>query len=55
MTPGETLLTEMWKVAEDKIIFQVKVKERDVVVISNGVVNAVSGSIKVPAKTKAAL
>jgi acyl dehydratase len=33
--PGDTLITEMWEMS-DKVLFQTKVKERDVVVLSNG-------------------
>ncbi len=36
--PGETLLTEMWKESDTKIIFRTKIKERGVVCISNAAV-----------------
>ncbi len=33
--PGETLLTEIWKVSDDKLVYQVRARERDEVVIGN--------------------
>ena len=36
--PGETLITEMWKESDTKIVLRCKVKERDKVVISNAAV-----------------
>jgi (3R)-3-hydroxyacyl-CoA dehydrogenase / 3a,7a,12a-trihydroxy-5b-cholest-24-enoyl-CoA hydratase / enoyl-CoA hydratase 2 len=33
--PADTLITEMWQVSDTKIVFQMKSKERDVIVLSN--------------------
>lgn len=33
--PADTLVTEMWKVSDTRIVFQMKSKDRDVIVLSN--------------------
>lgn len=41
--PGETIVTEMWQAADQMIQFQCRVAERDEIVLSNGVVETVTG------------
>jgi 3-hydroxyacyl-CoA dehydrogenase/3a,7a,12a-trihydroxy-5b-cholest-24-enoyl-CoA hydratase len=36
--PGETLVTRMWRESERRIVLEVRVKERDKVVIRNAAV-----------------
>ena len=52
--PGETLITEMWKDGDQKILFRVKVKERDKVVMSNSAIELFKEIPKKIEKPKAA-
>ena len=51
--PGETLVTEMWKESDEKIVFRTKVKERDKVVISGAAVELYKEIPKVASKATA--
>jgi 3-hydroxyacyl-CoA dehydrogenase/3a,7a,12a-trihydroxy-5b-cholest-24-enoyl-CoA hydratase len=51
--PGETIITEMWKESDTKILFRVKSKDRDKVVISNAAVELYSEIPKAKAKPAA--
>ena len=52
--PGETLVTEMWKESDGKIVFRCRVKERDKVVISNAAVELYKEIPKAVAKKASA-
>ena len=52
--PGETLVTEMWRVAPNKVLFRVKVEERNEYAIVGGVVELAGAVDAAPAKAAAA-
>ncbi|MCB9600302.1 MAG: SDR family NAD(P)-dependent oxidoreductase [Sandaracinus sp.] len=51
--PGDTLITEIWKESDTRIVFRVKVKERDEVVISNAAIELYESIPKKKDKPKA--
>ncbi len=50
--PGETLVTEMWKASDTRIILQCTVKERDKLVISHAAVELYTEIPKAPDRSK---
>jgi (3R)-3-hydroxyacyl-CoA dehydrogenase / 3a,7a,12a-trihydroxy-5b-cholest-24-enoyl-CoA hydratase / enoyl-CoA hydratase 2 len=52
--PGDTLVTEMWKETDRRIVFRCKVKERDQVVISNAAIELFAEIPKPAVKAKPA-
>ncbi len=52
--PGETLVTEMWKESDTRIVFRCSVKERGKVVISNAAIELYAELPKAKAKAPAA-
>ena len=51
--PGETLVTEMWKESDQRILFRCKIKERDEIVISNAAIELYPEIPKPKPKAKA--
>ncbi|MCA9608056.1 MAG: SDR family NAD(P)-dependent oxidoreductase, partial [Myxococcales bacterium] len=52
--PGDTLVTEMWRDGDQKVVFRCKVEERDEVVISNAAIELYAAIPKKAEKPKAA-